>query len=78
VPASVLYMSVSLDGFIAGPHDGPDNPGGDGFARLHEWFVSPEGEFVRPTGAATITAAASRSSCPVTGRPVRPSPATRW
>lgn len=35
---SVLYMSMSLDGFIAGPHDGPDNPGGDGFMRLHEWY----------------------------------------
>jgi dihydrofolate reductase len=35
---SVLYMSMSLDGFIAGPHDGPDNPGGDDFMRLHEWY----------------------------------------
>ncbi len=35
---SVLYMSMSLDGYIAGPHDGPDNPGGDGFMRLHDWF----------------------------------------
>ena len=29
--ASVLYMSMSLDGYIAGPNDEPDNPGGDGF-----------------------------------------------
>ena len=36
--ASVLYMSMSLDGYIAGPNDSPDNPGGDGFMRLHEWF----------------------------------------
>ena len=36
--ASVLYMSMSLDGYIAGPHDSPDNPGGDNFMRLHEWF----------------------------------------
>ncbi len=35
--ASVLYMSMSLDGYIAGPNDGPGNPGGDGFMRLHEW-----------------------------------------
>lgn len=35
---SVLYMSMSLDGFIAGPNDEPDNPGGDGFMRLHEWY----------------------------------------
>lgn len=35
---SVLYMSMSLDGYIAGPNDAPDNPGGDGFARLHAWL----------------------------------------
>ncbi|MGD8404974.1 MAG: dihydrofolate reductase family protein [Anaerolineales bacterium] len=35
---SVLYMSMSLDGYIAGPNDEPDNPGGDGFMRLHEWY----------------------------------------
>src|SRR3954470_6093813 len=35
---SVLYMSMSLDGYIAGPNDGPGNPGGDGFMRLHEWY----------------------------------------
>ena len=34
--ASVLYMSMSLDGYIAGPNDEPGNPGGDGFDRLHE------------------------------------------
>ena len=36
--ASVLYMSMSLDGYIAGPNDEPGNPGGDGFMRLHDWF----------------------------------------
>ena len=35
---SVLYMSMSLDGFIAGPNDEPGNPGGDGFMRLHQWY----------------------------------------
>lgn len=35
---SVLYMSMSLDGYVAGPNDTPDNPGGDGFMRLHEWY----------------------------------------
>jgi dihydrofolate reductase len=52
MPASVLYMSMSLDGYIAGPNDEPDNPGGDGFTRLHDWFVTPEGEFIRPSGPA--------------------------
>jgi hypothetical protein len=40
---SVLYMSMSLDGYIAGPNDEPGNPGGDGFDRLHEWFITPDG-----------------------------------
>ncbi|RIK31801.1 MAG: riboflavin biosynthesis protein RibD [Anaerolineae bacterium] len=35
---SVLYMSMSLDGYIAGPNDSPENPGGDEFMRLHEWY----------------------------------------
>ena len=49
---SVLYMSMSLDGYIAGPNDAPDNPGGDGFNRLHEWlWDTAVGEFVpRRTG----------------------------
>jgi dihydrofolate reductase len=43
VSATVLYMSMSLDGFIAGPNEGPGNGLGDGGHRLHEW--------VFPTGA---------------------------
>jgi dihydrofolate reductase len=35
--AAVLYMSMSLDGFIAGPNVRPDNGLGDGGERLHEW-----------------------------------------
>jgi dihydrofolate reductase len=52
VSRSLLHMSMSLDGYIAGPNDSPDNPGGDGFSRLHEWFVGPDGEFLRPSGPA--------------------------
>jgi hypothetical protein len=33
MPASVLSMSMSLDGYIAGPNDEVSNPGGDGFIR---------------------------------------------
>jgi dihydrofolate reductase len=40
VSATVLYMSVSLDGFIAGPNESPNNPLGDGGHRLHEWFMT--------------------------------------
>src|SRR5438034_4183419 len=33
-------MSMSLDGFIAGPNEGPGNGLGDGGHRLHEWFLT--------------------------------------
>ena len=48
--SSVLYMSVSLDGFIAGPNEGPGNGLGDGGHRLHEWFLTGSGELGRPSG----------------------------
>ncbi len=41
--ASVLYMSISLDGFIAGPNERPDNGLGDGGHRLHEWAMKGGG-----------------------------------
>lgn len=50
--SSVLLMSVSVDGFIAGPNDQPGNPGGDGFMRLHKWYEQPDGSVGRPEGAA--------------------------
>ena len=37
VSSTVLYMSMSLDGFIAGPNESLDNGLGDGGERLHEW-----------------------------------------
>ena len=40
--ATVLYMSMSLDGFIAGPNEGPDNGLGDGGHRLHEWVLKAD------------------------------------
>jgi len=50
VPASVLYMSMSLDGYIAGPNDEPNNPGGDGFMRLHDWYgFTADGKFSPPS-----------------------------
>jgi dihydrofolate reductase len=36
--ATVLYMSISLDGFIAGPNETDENGLGDGGERLHEWY----------------------------------------
>jgi dihydrofolate reductase len=40
VSATVLYMSMSLDGFIAGPNERPDNGLGDGGLRLHDWLFA--------------------------------------
>jgi dihydrofolate reductase len=53
--STVLYMSMSLDGFVAGPNEGPDNGLGDGGHRLHEWFsagapTDHSGVPGRPTG----------------------------
>ena len=38
--STVLYMSISLDGFIAGPNAGLGNGLGDGGHRLHEWALT--------------------------------------
>jgi dihydrofolate reductase len=52
--ATVLYMSMSLDGFIAGPNEGPDNALGDGGHRLHAWAMTgadaDHKEVSRPSG----------------------------
>ena len=42
--STVLYMSMSLDGFIAGPNERPDNGLGDGGSRLHEWVFPGGGD----------------------------------
>lgn len=34
----ILYMAMSLDGFITGPDDNQDNPAGTGGMRLMEWL----------------------------------------
>ncbi|WP_306233206.1 dihydrofolate reductase family protein [Agrococcus beijingensis] len=38
---ALLDMSMSLDGYIAGPGDALELPGGEGFA-LHDWFGDPD------------------------------------
>ena len=42
--STVLYMSVSLDGFVAGPNERPDNGLGDGGERLHDWAMTGDRE----------------------------------
>ena len=53
--SSVLYMSMALDGFVAGPNEGPDNGLGDGGMRLHKWLfeeggTAEDGRPQRPPG----------------------------
>ncbi|SDM35693.1 Dihydrofolate reductase [Nonomuraea maritima] len=38
--AVVLYKSMSLDGFVAGPDIGHEHPMGKGGMRLHEWMFT--------------------------------------
>lgn len=46
---TVLYMSMSVDGFIAGPNVAPGNGLGDKGERLHQWFL-PDGDPEHRTG----------------------------
>ena len=41
-------LTMSLDGFIAGPNDGPERPLGEGGERLFEWFSSGDTEYSMP------------------------------
>ncbi len=43
-----MGLSMSLDGFIAGPNDGPDRPLGEGGERLFEWYSSGDTEYRLP------------------------------
>jgi dihydrofolate reductase len=48
--AAVLYMSMSLDGFVAGPNETVDNGLGDGGERLHDWALRSDAGIGRPPG----------------------------
>jgi len=58
---SVLDMSVSLDGFVCGPNETPDNGLGDNGRRLHWWFGEaqndPDGVNTRVMGDLMSTGA---------------------
>ena len=44
----IVELSMSLDGFVAGPNDGPDNSLGDGGERLFQWYSSGDTGFPLP------------------------------
>ncbi|NUR63783.1 MAG: dihydrofolate reductase [Catenulispora sp.] len=68
----VLYMSVSVDGFIAGPNDGPGQGLGVGGECLHDWLssggVDPASH--RPVGgpSATVFDELMATGAVITGR----------
>jgi dihydrofolate reductase len=71
-------LSMSLDGFIAGPNDGPERPLGDGGERLFAWYSSGDTEYrlpgtemvfnISPHSAELLREAHSKMGAFVTGR----------
>jgi dihydrofolate reductase len=71
-------LSMSLDGFIAGPNDGPDSPLGEGGERLFEWYSGGDTEYrlpgtemvfrVSPQSAELLREVHSKMGAFVTGR----------
>ena len=47
-------FSTSLDGFIAGPNDGPESPLGDGGERLFAWYFGGDTDYEMPSGGITL------------------------
>jgi len=70
----VVGLSMSLDGFIAGPHDGPDNPLGDGGGRLFDWWtagterVGPDDRFMPPARSRPVVEEMFDCGAMITGR----------
>jgi dihydrofolate reductase len=73
-----MGLSISLDGFIAGPNDGPERPLGEGGELLFAWYSSGDTEYrlpgtemvfeVSPQSAELLREAHSRMGAFVTGR----------
>jgi dihydrofolate reductase len=71
-------LSMSLDGFIAGPNDGPEAPLGEGGERLFAWYSGGDTEYrlpgtemvfmVSPQSAELLREAHSKMGAFVTGR----------
>ena len=50
----VFNMTVSLDGFVAGPNDNPDNGLGDGGDALFNWYFSGDTEIFLSEGTPVL------------------------
>lgn len=70
----VVGLSMSLDGFVAGPNDGPDNPLGDGGDRLFDWWsagperVGPDDRFKPPARSRPVVEEMFECGAIITGR----------
>jgi dihydrofolate reductase len=73
-----MGLSMALDGFIAGPNDGPELPLGEGGERLFAWYSGGDTEYglpgtelvfrVSPQSAELLREAHSKMGAFVTGR----------
>jgi dihydrofolate reductase len=73
-----MGLSMSLDGFIAGPNDGPERPLGEGGERLFAWYSGGETKYrlpgtemvfeISPQSAELLGEAHSKMGAFVTGR----------
>ena len=70
----VVDLSMSLDGYVAGPDDGPANPLGDGGGRLFEWWTAgtgsfgPDGRYRPPARSRAVVGEAFAIGAIITGR----------
>ena len=58
----VFNMSMSLDGFVAGPNDGPDNGLGDGGDGLFKWYFSGDTEISVSEGTPVLKVSSQSAS----------------
>ena len=56
-------LSMSLDGFTAGPNDGPQSPLGDGGERLFAWYSAGNTEYRLPGTEMVFRARCRAPSC---------------
>ncbi|MGH3115572.1 MAG: dihydrofolate reductase family protein [Nocardioidaceae bacterium] len=63
MPTTIFDISMSLDGYITGPHQTADGPLGKGGEALHEWSMDQD-----PAGRQELTAAVERYGAVITGR----------
>ena len=72
----IFNITVSLDGFVAGPNDGPDNGLGDGGGALFDWYFSGDTEIHLSEGTPTLKV--SKQSAEIMKQSIETSGAGVW